>query len=211
MTGLTEFQKDVLQRFFRHRREFFLTGGAALAGFYLDHRTTHDLDLFTTLDVLEEGERTVREIALELGAEVSSLQRSPTFRRLMLSSSSEGLVIDLVLDQAPQIDEKRRFGEVVVDSPLEIFANKLCTILSRFEPRDLFDVLKLEASGLDLAEACSMAARKDGGFSPMQLAWVLSRFPLRTADLPEEWPAEEMAIYRDDLVRRLSIAGFPQT
>jgi hypothetical protein len=111
------------------------------------------------------------------------------------------------VDQAPQISEKRLIGGILVDSPQEIFANKLCALLSRVEPRDLFDVMKLEASGLDLKDGCLNAARKDGGFSPAQLAWVLKSFPL-TDDTP--WEGAGLAAYRDDLIRRLAAEGFPQ-
>jgi hypothetical protein len=44
---LTALQAEVLGEFFRREQGFFLTGGAALAGFHLCHRETHDLDLFT--------------------------------------------------------------------------------------------------------------------------------------------------------------------
>jgi hypothetical protein len=48
---LTQLQQDLLDAFFRREQRFFLTGGAALAGFFLGHRSTHDLDLFATTDV----------------------------------------------------------------------------------------------------------------------------------------------------------------
>jgi hypothetical protein len=44
---LSSLQISVLKAFFAREREFFLTGGAALAGFYLGHRVTDDLDFFT--------------------------------------------------------------------------------------------------------------------------------------------------------------------
>jgi hypothetical protein len=44
---LTPLQHEVLRAVFAHERGFFLTGGAALAGFYLRHRETGDLDFFT--------------------------------------------------------------------------------------------------------------------------------------------------------------------
>lgn len=44
---LTPLQRALLDAFFRQEQRFFLTGGAALAGFHLQHRTTLDLDLFT--------------------------------------------------------------------------------------------------------------------------------------------------------------------
>ncbi len=42
---LTTLQHEFLDAFFQRESRFFLTGGAALAGFYLGHRETHDLDL----------------------------------------------------------------------------------------------------------------------------------------------------------------------
>jgi hypothetical protein len=39
---LTALQREVLDAFFQRERGFFLTGGAALAGFHLGHRTTDD-------------------------------------------------------------------------------------------------------------------------------------------------------------------------
>lgn len=47
---LTPFQKEALQELFESYRElesFYLTGGTALAAFYLHHRYSEDLDLFT--------------------------------------------------------------------------------------------------------------------------------------------------------------------
>lgn len=44
---LTDLQRDLLREFFAREQRLFLTGGAALAGFYLHHRKTEDLDLFT--------------------------------------------------------------------------------------------------------------------------------------------------------------------
>jgi hypothetical protein len=56
-------------------------------------------------------------------------------------------------------------GGVRVDPPEEILANKLCTLLSRSEPRDLIDVRALEALGLDLDDALAAATLKDGGLT----------------------------------------------
>ncbi len=43
---LSPLQREVLEGFFELAPGYFLTGGAALAGFHLGHRTTEDLDLF---------------------------------------------------------------------------------------------------------------------------------------------------------------------
>ena len=47
---LTPFQNEVLSFFFKIKDSvyFLLTGGSALAEFYLGHRKSFDLDIFTT-------------------------------------------------------------------------------------------------------------------------------------------------------------------
>jgi predicted nucleotidyltransferase component of viral defense system len=50
MKILTKLQLNFLKAFFKThlKRDFFLTGGTALAEFYLEHRLSEDIDLFTT-------------------------------------------------------------------------------------------------------------------------------------------------------------------
>lgn len=128
MKGLTGLQSEILRRFFAHRTDFFLTGGAALVGFYLNHRETHDLDLFTEGTPLDDGERTLREITADLDLEIEAVQRDPAFHRFLVKRrlGSESLVVDLVRDDAPQLAEKRIIGGIRIDSAEEILANKLC-------------------------------------------------------------------------------------
>ena len=52
---LTPFQRAVLDAFFVRDNRFCLTGGSALAGYHLGHRTTHALDLFSTDSTIEAG------------------------------------------------------------------------------------------------------------------------------------------------------------
>jgi len=119
--------------------------------------------------------------------------------------------VDLVRDLAPQVLEKVAVGRVIIDSAREILANKLCTLLSRTEVRDLVDVAKLEESGLDAIEALDLAGRKDGGLTAAQLAWVLSTFPIPSDEaLLHGMSRKELQDYRDALVRRLTAEGFPK-
>ncbi|HEX6097902.1 MAG TPA: nucleotidyl transferase AbiEii/AbiGii toxin family protein [Thermoanaerobaculia bacterium] len=213
MKGLTPLQTEVLQRFFARRDEFFLTGGAALVGFYTGHRETHDLDLFTAGQPLDEGERTLREVASALDLSFESIRREPAFRRFLVRQreGGESLVIDLVRDDAPQLREKRIVGNVRVDSAEEILANKFCALLSRVEVRDLVDVMVLQQSGLDPIAAVHAAAGKDAGVTPSQLAWVLSSFPIpEDRGLPGEVSPDTLRAFRDDLIRRLAAAAFPE-
>ena len=209
MKGLTELQSEILRRFFARRTDFFLTGGAALVGFHLGHRDTHDLDLFTDGGPLDEGERTLREVAAELDLLVEPVRRDPAFQRFLLRGRKESLVVDLVRDDVPQLAEKKIMRGVRVDSAEEILANKLCTLLSRVEVRDMVDVRALQQSGLDPIAALPAAAAKDAGVTPSQLAWVLSSFPIPETNLPGDVSSAELRQFRDDLIRRLAHAAFP--
>jgi hypothetical protein len=212
MAGLTDLQRAILDRFFVDRREFFLTGGGALAGFHLRHRATHDLDLFTSGQPLDEGETTLLAIAGELGLTIETLRRSPDFRRFLVRGTSESVVVDLVRDRAPQLREKVEIGRIIVDSAEEILANKLCTLLSRIEARDLFDVSRLEAAGLDPIAALPLAEQKDGGISAAQLAWVLSTYPI-SDDVESLFGVSraELDSFRRSLAERFAAAAFPAT
>jgi hypothetical protein len=70
----------------------------------------------------------------------------------------------------------------LVDTPCEILANKLTALLSRWAVRDLVDVRALLDAGGDLSRGLEDAARKDSGFSPPTLAWVLSTQPATGLD-----------------------------
>lgn len=201
----------MLEAFFEREQRFFLTGGAALAGFHLKHRDTKDLDLFTTEDLLEQGTATLRTVARDLGASLESVQTGPTIRRFLLRRGEESVVVDLVEDLAPQIHvEKLDIGSIRVDPPEEILANKLCALLSRAELRDLVDVYALVQHGYSLETAMNDAARKDGGMSPGQLAWVLSEVSIGDdAKPPGGVPVDELRAFVTSLISRLQDLAFP--
>jgi hypothetical protein len=211
VSSLDDFQQEVLSAFFRKEDRFFLTGGAALAGFYLGHRKTQDLDLFTTEDRIEDGVAALAATARELGASIEALQTAPDFRRFLIRRAGDALIVDLVREWAPQIfSEKRIFHGIRVDPPEEIMANKLCTLLSRSEIRDLVDVRALEAAGYSVENHFEAATRKDGGLTPAQLAWVLSEVQIgEDAQPPGGVSAAELREYLQDLRARLARMALP--
>jgi len=182
-----------------------------LAGFHLRHRRTLDLDLFTTGDSVEEGEAVLYETAEELGAEVERLRTSGAFRRFLLRRGSESVVVDMARDSAPQIEEEKMLvGNIRLDSPREIMANKLCTLLSRAELRDLVDVRALEQAGFSVEEHLPLAERKDAGLTAGQLAWVLSELEIGDdASPPGEVAVADLRAYLEDLVQRLAGLAYP--
>ena len=176
---LSALQRQLLEAFFSHASGFYLTGGAALAGFHLGHRTTEDLDFFTD------------QADLELG--VTALR-------------------DAVSDPTNRDDEGRALiGGIALDRPEIILANKLCTLISRAELRDLVDVRALERAGYRIEDALPLAMQRDSGLTPAQMAWVLSELTLGDdALIPGGVSVQELRDYLSDLQSRLARMALPE-
>ena len=199
---------------------FTLTGGGALAGFHLGHRTTRDLDLFwrNRPELGEIGAEVRRQLAGE-GLQVDVIETGSTFMRLR-AADAEGntCVIDLVADPGgpllpPEQITRDRLA-LQIDSRRQILANKLCALLGRSELRDLIDTQALIEAGEDLDLGLSDAARQDGGFSPLTLAWVLRSFPLRPLALAggsQQETVTALERFRNGLLERLLAAGNPNS
>ena len=122
-----------------------LTGGGALAGVYLGHRPTRDLDLFWR-ERAELGpspadaQRLLR--AGDLG--VVALRTAPMFVELRVSDRSDVCIVDLVAEPMVALEPLQyvTIDEVIVavDSMHEILVNKLVALLGWVELRDLQDV-----------------------------------------------------------------------
>jgi predicted nucleotidyltransferase component of viral defense system len=208
---LTALQRELAESFFRREQRMFLTGGAALAGFYLGHRTTEDLDLFGPPGTdLAQAAQTLDEAAVECGARLSAQQTTPDFRRFHARRGDELCIVDLVVDRAPMIDtEKVAFGAVRVDTVREIAANKVCTLLARAEIKDLVDLVALLKAGQSLERALEDALQKDAGTDPATLAWLLSEITISPeARLPGGVDPVTVDNDRQDLVRRLRAIAF---
>lgn len=208
---LTTFQREVLEGFFAREQRFYLTGGAALAGFHLGHRTTEDLDLFTGSEVLDDGEEALRATATSIGATVERVRVATTYRRWHVRRDADVVVVDLAFDPTAQgSSDKERIGQVRVDPAEEILANKLTTILSRAETRDLVDAMFLLRQGHSLEKALELAQRKDASASAGTLAWLLG--DLRIGDdarLPADVSVPQLRAFVEELRERLARLAFP--
>ena len=212
---LTPLQERVLAVLAPMTPRWTLTGGGALAGFHLGHRTTRDLDLFWHGHAeLGELPREVMRRLEAAGLTTEVVQTTPAFERLRVRESGEELIVDLVAERVPTVSAPLEFRvgsqTVLVDSPHEILVNKLGTLLQRRELRDLVDVRALLERDGDLEAALRDAPRKDGGFSPLMVAWILERFPVTDlAPLSGLTTAEtrELERFKLELIARLTRAA----
>jgi hypothetical protein len=190
---------------------FVLSGGAALAGVHLGHRTTRDLDLFwRNRDRLGDLPDIVKGRLTTLGLSVETLQTAPSFVQLQVTEGESMVIIDRIAEPTDNIAaaERHTIGSatILVDSPRSILAEKLCALLERAEIRDLIDVEALLLRREDLGLAIADAPRRDSGFSPLTLAWVLRDLNLLAlagaAGLDDE-AARRLDAFRASLIDKL--------
>ena len=172
---LKPFQEGILRIFsaLPDAKEFYLTGGTALAAFYLGHRLSEDFDLFTGVGEL------VRPLGIRFGEalerqrfQVRITRNFESFYESTVSKDQDSLKIQLAQDSPYRLATALMsdYG-VAVDDLEDVAANKLLALSGRWTPRDLFDVFMLiETKQSDLKTMIDNAAKKDPGFDLYYLA-----------------------------------------
>lgn len=215
---LTPLQHRILRLLAGLTPPWTLTGGGALAGVHLGHRTTRDLDLFWRARPGLDYELAEAQARLRAdGLAVDVLRTAPMFGELRVTDGDDVCIVDLVAEPFPAIAPPERVTvagvEILVDSRHEILVSKLTALLGRTEVRDLVDVRALIESGADLVAALRDAPKKDAGFSAVTLAWVLETFEPGPLAAALGWSAEDTArldAFRRQLVDRLTALTRPE-
>ena len=185
MIGLDAFQEEVLDAFFAREGGFFLTGGAALAGYHIHHRAIESLELCTVEDRVRVGEAALLEAASDIGAKVQRLEAPEAYGKFLLRRGDDSLVVNIAQDLCPQIQpEKTVIGEIRVDRPKEITARLLCALGSHFGLGDLVDLRALEIAGYTVEDHLEAAAQRDPEMTPATLVEALSEFEIGEEETP---------------------------
>jgi predicted nucleotidyltransferase component of viral defense system len=211
----TPLKRDFLKSFFVHEKRFFLTGGSALGLFYLQHRFSYDLDLFSKENVeWLEVDGVIHLCAKEIGADLDLLRDTPTFRRYRVCRDGLTEIIDIVFDLSPQVDtEKAWIEDIQVDTLHEIMLNKIATLISRCELKDVVDLYFMEQEGLRVETYFEEAQQKDGGLDPSMISLLLNS--LAVPELPsymiKPLTLEALRAFVDDLKRHMALMAYPDT
>lgn len=141
---LTERQKKVIELVAHNTLQnyIYLSGGTALAQYYLHHRLSDDLDFFSLEKIdmnvlagfIEEAKET-------LGAKKVSYER--LFDRNLYFFSfgkDEELKMEFTKYSFKPLDKKIKRNEIAIDSFRDIAAGKLMALLDRFDPKDFADL-----------------------------------------------------------------------
>ncbi len=202
----TKEQREILDTLLGNQvisESFFLTGGTALSVFYLHHRVSKDLDLFSTTRM------DLRELSVWIkrkwGRDCVAIKEDKEFVSFLL----EGVKVDLVVDPLSNIDEKRprvslSNNQLMVDTVDNIVSNKLCAMASRTEPKDYVDfffVMKAIGDGLVFTDIYEKAKSKDAIFDdPPTVAYQIENGISVIKQSPDLLPATRVPLDVDELI-----------
>lgn len=134
---------DIVQQDPEIVKRFYLTGGTALSEFYLHHRISHDIDLFTTDQEVDQRltEAFLKKISPALS--VTKIKRSQfmgLISYVLVFRNEEELKVDFNYYPFPRIARGMKYKKLEVDSVYDIAANKLHTIFMQPRSRDYLDL-----------------------------------------------------------------------
>lgn len=180
--ALYALQDRVLEAVFSTQTSFYLTGGTCLHRFYHQCRFSMDLDLFTNeANLFREDARRAREALDRHGISQELLVDTRDFIRIMVQSE---LQVDLVNDRVHRVGACVRNREgIVLDNMLNLAANKVCAVLGRDDPKDVFDLHTIfKNTTLRWSDVMAEAGKKCA-LDPEALYFRLASFPLNLLDL----------------------------
>ena len=155
-----------------------MTGGTALAQYYLKHRKSEDLDLFTLDQKLQFDfvNAEVLKIAKSLNFKIINQVSTGTYIQFIFESNKEILKIDLVKDVPVQFGKIKKVRGVFVDSIENIAVNRLLAIFGRTDAKDFVDLYFILHSykQLKFEDLFDKAKRKDTGLNEFYLASMLA-------------------------------------
>jgi len=145
VTILSPDQKNILEIISRDKaicQNFYLTGGTALAEFYLKHRFSEDLDFFTEEEFDSQSififlKKNKNKIGINKVDYENSFNRNLFFLHL---KNKKIIKTEFTFFPFPRIEKKTRQGDLFIDSLLDIAVNKIFTIYQKPRSRDFIDL-----------------------------------------------------------------------
>jgi hypothetical protein len=141
---LTPLQKNFIGLFAENKplkTRFYLTGGTALANYYLYHRYSEDLDFFSLkqIDILEL-DVFIKKIKTALKITKSDFQQSFNRNIFFLHTKKGILKTEFTYFPFEQIEKPLKKDGIIIDSIVDIATNKTFTISQNPRSRDFIDL-----------------------------------------------------------------------
>lgn len=124
-------------------KRFYLTGGTALAEFYLKHRFSEDIDLFTENEEVDQA--LIGSFLKKISAELSiiNINRSQFlgfFSYKLFYKDHDELKVDFNYYPFPRIEKGLKYKNLEIDSIYDIAVNKIHTLFMKPRSRDYVDL-----------------------------------------------------------------------
>lgn len=124
-------------------KRFYLTGGTALAEFYLKHRFSEDLDLFCEKEEVEPKvvEAFLQKISPQLSVvHIKKTQFLGLFSYKLIYKDGEELKVDFNYYPFPRIEKGTKFKDLEIASIYDIAVDKTHTLFMKPRSRDYIDL-----------------------------------------------------------------------
>lgn len=202
---LYNLQDQVMKILFECEKIFYLTGGTCLNRFYYEKRLSEDLDFFTNQNPRFHFALKNIKNELQKKLNVKTVVETKNFHRYIIN---EILQVDFINDIS------YRDGDIVltkdgflIDNIFNILTNKITAIISRDDPKDVFDLYTISKYNSFSWSDVLISSHKKLDFTDEELVIRLKTFPYELLDslkiidknflnnFPKEFPLLIQEIY----------------
>lgn len=144
---------------------FYLTGGTALAAYYLHHRYSDDLDFFTAGESFPQlaVETVAKHIKDAIGGTDIEYRRIHDRRVFFIEKDPVELKIEFTSYPFPLLHTLTSTDGIRVDSLEDIAANKIMALMDRIDAKDFFDLYFLVTQkGFTFSQLLDLVKKKFG-------------------------------------------------
>lgn len=183
---LTPLQQKVLAAFAKSplADHFYWTGGTLLAGVYLHHRQSEDLDFFSDTRVQYDDLIPFITSCRAMTGLKTIDERRVHDRWEFWIKNHESVRAEFVWYDFPALKPRKRWQGVLIDSLDDLAANKTMALMERHAPKDVVDIYFLMTKkGYTPKRFLDLAHKKFGLQAPVSLFW--SQASLADRDLQE--------------------------
>jgi hypothetical protein len=120
---------------------FYLTGGTALAEFFLYHRLSEDLDFFSEIEFDVQAVNVFFAKNKKI-LKIKKIDYQQSFNRNLFFVDFGGKIVktEFTFFPFPRIEKKLKKGKLFIDSAIDIAVNKIFTIYQNPRSRDFIDL-----------------------------------------------------------------------
>ena len=161
---------------------FYLSGGTALAEFYLQHRLSEDLDFFSEKEFDPFFISSVfKKMQDKAGIKKVNYEQSFNRNLFFLELENDTIKTEFTYFPFTRIDSKKKFGDLYIDSLIDIAVNKIFTIYQKPRSRDFIDLyfILMHEKSWKIDELVEKAQVKfDTYINPIQLSSQFVKAPV---------------------------------